>query len=101
MSGGLLQHVLKCVVGCVAVPVVTPVAGSCTGIRGIPLVKSAAVEVVAQGVAPGKVIGVDVDVSELQHFDCWCVRLKLFGISLVAVSCDFRIVPLEVGAFQV
>lgn len=83
MSGGLLQHVLKCVKGCIAVPVVTPVSGSCTRIGGLPLVKSAAVEVVAQGVTSRKVVEVDVDVSELQHFHFWCVRLNAFWIGFM------------------
>jgi hypothetical protein len=86
VSGGLLQHIFKSVVGRIAVPVVAPVSGSCTRISWLPLVKSAAVEVIADGVTSRKVIRVDVDVGELQHFHYRCVRLIKFGLDFVQFS---------------
>jgi len=83
VGGSLLQHVLKCVVWCVAVPVVAPVP--CGSVRGgrLTLVESAAVEVFANRVSSGQIVGVHVDVGELQNFQGWRARLRNFNPVLI------------------
>jgi hypothetical protein len=64
----LIEHVLKSMVRCVAVPVVAPVASRSTFVCRLTLIKSAAVVIVALCISSGHVVWVDVDVGELQYF---------------------------------
>jgi hypothetical protein len=63
-------------IGCVAVPVVTPVPSSGAFVCWFTLIKSAAVVIVALCVSSRSV---DVNVGELQYFQRRCIPLQMIS----------------------
>jgi hypothetical protein len=75
VRGDLLQQILKGVQGSVAFSVIAPVASFVVGPIWHSLLPPAAIRVIARRVAAHDVIGVDVDVCQLQNFQFGRVRL--------------------------
>jgi len=66
-------------IGCVTVPVVTPVPSRSAFVCWFTLIKSAAVVIVALCVSSRSVVWVDVNVGELQYFQRRCIRLQMIS----------------------